>query len=112
MGFKDAHLCAQQMNSFHSLHLLGPEYQPKEATAETAFNGVLQTCEIVNNAACRDREGFMLNQRFAIETLLEQRLSQGPQKEQLAVRVHLLKLHQDENSTKRRSALKLMQTLS
>ena len=41
----------------------------------------------------------MLNQRSAIATQIEQRLSQGPQKVQFAVKVKLLKLHQDENST-------------
>ena len=99
MGFKDAHLFAQHMNSLHSLPAFGPEYQPKEATVETAFNGVLKTYEIVNNTADRDLESFMLNQRSAIATLIEQRLSQGPQKVQIAVKVQLLKLHQDENST-------------
>ena len=95
MGFNDAHLFAQHMNSLHSLPVFGPEYQPKEATAETAFNGVLQIYEIVNNTADRDLESFMLNQRSAIATLIEQRLSQGPQKVQFAVKVQLLKLHQD-----------------
>ena len=74
------------MNSLHSLPVFGPEYQPKEATAETAFNGVLQTYEIVNNTADRDLESFMLNQRSAIATLIEQRLSQGPQKVHFAAR--------------------------
>ena len=99
MGFNDAHLFAQHMNSLQSLPVIGPENQPKDATAETAFNGVLQTYEIANNTADRDLESFMLNQRSAIVTLIEQRLSQGPQKVQFAVKVQLLKLHQDENST-------------
>ena len=60
---------------------------------------MLQTCEIFNNTADRDHESFMLNQRSAIATLIEQGLSQGPQKEQFAVKAQLLKLHQDENST-------------
>ena len=88
------------MNSLHSLPVFGPEYQPKEATAETAFNGVLQTYETVNNTADRDLESFMLNQRSAIATLIEQRLIQGPQKVQFALKVQLLvKLYQDENAT-------------
>ena len=87
MGFNDAHLFAQHMHFLHSLPVFGPEYQPKEATAETAFNGVLQTYEIVNNTADRDLESFMLNQRSAIATLIEQRLSQGPQKVQFALKV-------------------------
>ena len=62
MGFNDAHLLAQPMNSLHSLPVFGPEYPPKEAIAETAFNGVLQTYEIVINTADRDLESFMLNQ--------------------------------------------------
>ena len=99
MGFNEAHLFAQHMNSLHSLPVFGPEYQPKEDTAETAFNGVLQTYKIVNNTADRDLESFMLNQRSAIVTLIEQRLSQGPQNVQFAVNVQLLKLHQDENAT-------------
>ena len=99
MGFNDAHLFAQHMNSLHSLPVFGPEYQPKVTTAETAFNGVLQTYEIVNNTFDRDLESFMLNQRSAIATLIEQRLSQGPQKVQFAVKVRLLKLHQDGNAT-------------
>ena len=41
----------------------------------------------------------MLNQRSVIATLLEQRLNQGPQKVQFAVKVQSLKLHQDEKST-------------
>ena len=88
------------MNSLHSLPVFGPEYQPKEATAETAFNGVLQTYEIVNNTADRDLESFLLNKGSAIATLIEQQLSQGPQKVQFAVKVQLLKRHQDGNSTK------------
>ena len=99
MGFNYAHQFAQHMNSLHSLPVFGPEYQPKGTTAETAFNGVLQTYEIVNNTADRDLESFMLNQRYAIATLTEQRLSQGSQKVKFAVKVQLLKLHQDENST-------------
>ena len=99
MGFNDAHLFAQHVNSLHSLPVFGPEYQPKEATAETASNGVLQTNEIVNNTADSDLESFVLNQRPAIATLIEQRLSQGPQKVQIAVKVQLLKLHQDKNAT-------------
>ena len=79
MGFNDAHLFAQHMNSLHSLPVFGPEYQPKETKAETAFNGALQTYETVNNTADRDLESFMLNQISAIPTLIEQRLSQGPQ---------------------------------
>ena len=71
----------------HSLPVFGPEYQSKEATAETAFNGVLRIYEIVNNTADRDLESFILNQRSAIATLIEQRLSQGPQKVQFAVKV-------------------------
>ena len=39
------------------------------------MNGVLQAFEIVNNTADRDLESFMLNQRPAIATLIEQRLS-------------------------------------
>ena len=89
MGFNDAHLFAQHMNSLHSLPVFGPEYQPKEATTETALNGVLQTYEIVNNTADRDLESFMLNQKSAIATLIEQ----------FAVKLQLLKLHQDEKST-------------
>ena len=112
MGFNDAHLFAQHMNSLHSLPVFGPEYRPEEATAETAFNGVLQTCEMFNITADRDLESFMLNQRSATATLIEQRLSQGPQKVQFAVKVQLLKLHQDETKPKRRSALKFMPTLS
>ena len=81
MGFNDAQLFAQHMNSLHPLPVFGPEYQPKEATAETAFNGVLQTYEIVNNTADRDLESFLLNKGSAIATLIEQQLSQGPQKE-------------------------------
>ena len=83
LGFNDAHLFEQHMNSLHSLPVFGTKYQPKEATAETAFNGVLQTYEIVNNTAGRDLESFMLNQRSAIATLIEQRLSQGPQRVQV-----------------------------
>ena len=41
----------------------------------------------------------MLNQRSAIATLIEQQLSQGPQRVQFSVKVQLLKLHQDENAT-------------
>ena len=48
MGFNAARLFVQQMNSLHSLPVFGPEYQPKEAIAETAFSGVLKTYEIVN----------------------------------------------------------------
>ena len=48
MGFNDAQMFAQHM---HSLPVFGPEYQPKEATAETAFNGVLQTYGMVNKTA-------------------------------------------------------------
>ena len=99
MGFNDAHLFALHMNSLHSLPVFGPAYQPKEATAETDFNGVSQTYETVNNTADRDLGSFMLNQISAIATLIEQRLSQGPQKIHFAVKVQLLKLHQDENST-------------
>ena len=39
MRFNDAHLVAQHMNSLHSLPVFGPEYDPIEATLETAFNG-------------------------------------------------------------------------
>ena len=92
MGFNDALLFAQHMNSLHLLPVLGPVYQPKEATAETAFNGVLQIYEIDNNTNDRD-------QRSAIATQIKHRLSQGPQKVQFAVKVQLLKLHQDENAT-------------
>ena len=73
-------------NSIHSLPVFGPDYQPKEATAETAFNCVLQTYEIVNKTAERDLESFILKQRSAIATLIEQRLSQGLQKVQFAVK--------------------------
>ena len=60
---------------------------------------VLQNYEVVKNTADRDLESFMLNQRSAIATLIEQRLSQGPQKVQFTVKVQLLKLHRDENSS-------------
>ena len=53
MGFNDAHLFAQHINSLHLLPVFGPEYQPKAATAETAFNGVLHTSITVINVACR-----------------------------------------------------------
>ena len=79
MGFNDAHLFAQHINSLHSLPVFEPEYQTKDATAETSFNGALQFHEIMNNAACRDRESFMLNQRSAIVTLIKQWLIQEPQ---------------------------------
>ena len=88
------------MNSLHSLHVFGPEYQLKDAKAETAFNGVLQTYAIVKNTADRDLESFRLNQKSAIATLIKQRLSQGPKKVQFALKVLLLKLHKDENSIK------------
>ena len=39
MRFNDAHLFPQHMNSLHLLPLFGPEYEPIEATLETAFNG-------------------------------------------------------------------------
>ena len=99
MGFNDAHLFAQQMDSLHSLPVIRPEYQPREATAETASSSLLQTYDTVIYTAHRDLEGFMLNQRSAIATQIQQRLSQGPQKVQFAVKVQLLKRHQDENST-------------
>ena len=41
----------------------------------------------------------MLIQSSAIAILIEQRLSQGLKKVQFAVKVQLLKLHQDRNST-------------
>ena len=107
MGFNDAHLFAQHMKSLHSLPVFGHEYQPKEVTAETTFNGVLQTYGIVNNTADRDLESFMLNKRSAIATLIEQRLSQGPQKVQFAVKAQLLKLHQDENSTETEECIEI-----
>ena len=107
MGSNDAHLFAQHMNSLHSLPVFGPKYQPKEATAKTGFNGVLQTYEIVNNTADRDLESFLLNQGSAIATLIEQRQSQGPQKVQFAVKVQLLKLHRDENSTETKERIEI-----
>ena len=111
MGFNDAHLFAQHMNSLHSLPVFGPEYQPKEATAETAINGVLQTYENVNNTADRDLESFMLNQRSAIATLIEQRLSQGPYKVQFAAKLQLLKLHKNENSAETEERIEIIPTL-
>ena len=99
MGFNRAPLFAQHMNSLHSLPVFGPEYQPREARAGTAFIGVLQIYQIVNSTAERDLESFILNQRSATATLIEQRLSQGQQKSQFTVKAQLLKLHQDGNST-------------
>ena len=40
----------------------------------------------------------MLIQRSTISTLIEPRLSQGPQKAKFALKVQLLELHQNENS--------------
>ena len=107
MGFNDAHLFAQHINSLHSLPVFEPEYQTKDATAETAFNGALQFHEIMNNAACRVLESFMLNQRSAIATLIKQRLSQEPQKVQFTVKLQFLKLHQDESSTELGESIKI-----
>ena len=111
MGFNDAHLFAQHINSLHSLPVFEPEYQTKDATAETAFNGALQFHEIMNNAACRVLESFMLNQRSAIATLIKQRLSQEPQKVQFTVKLQFLKLHQDESSTELGESIKIFALL-
>ena len=66
MRFNEAYLFMQQLNSLLTLPVFGPEYQPKEATAEKAFNGVLQTSKIFNNTADRESKIFILNQRSAI----------------------------------------------
>ena len=47
----------------------------------------------------------MLKQRSAIATLIG--LIQGPQKVQFAVKVQLLKLHQDENSTETEECIEI-----
>ena len=54
MVINDALLFARHIISLHSLPVFGPDYQPREARAETTFKGLLQTYEIVSNTAERD----------------------------------------------------------
>ena len=82
MDFNDTRLFAQHMSSLHFLTVFGDQFQPTQAPAETAFNGTLQRCHLPPSTAQAntDLAEFMLQHKPQIDSLIEQKLSQGSQK--------------------------------
>ena len=91
MGFNDTRLFAQHMSSLHSLPLFGDQFQPTQAPAETAFNGTLQSYHLPPSTtqANTDPTQFMLLHKPQIDSLIEQKLSQGSQKVQCCAHLQL-----------------------
>ena len=99
MGFNDNRLFAQHMSSFHSLPVFGDQFQPTQAPAESAFNGTLQSYHLPppTTQANTDLAQFMLQHKPQIDSLIEQKLSQGSQKVQISAHLQLRKPSQNED---------------
>ena len=99
MGFNDTRLFAQHMSSLHSLPVFGDQFQPTQAPAETAFNGTLQSYHLPPSPtqANTDLAQFMLQHKPQIDSLIEQKLSQGSQKVQFSAHLQLRKPSQNED---------------
>ena len=99
MGFNDTRLFAQHMSSLHSLPVFGDQFQPTQAPAETAFNGTLQSYHLPASPtqANTDLIQFMLQHKPQIDSLIEQKLSQGSQKVQFSAHLQLRKPSQNED---------------
>ena len=98
MGFNNTRLFAQHVSSLHSLSVFGDQFQPTRAPAETAFNGTFQSYHLPpsTSQANRDVAQFMLQQKPQIDSLIEQKLSQGSQKVHFSARLQLRKPSQNE----------------
>ena len=99
MAFNDTRLFAQHMSSLHSLPVFGDQFQPTQAPAETAFNGTLQSCHLPPSPtqANTDLAQFMLQHKPQIDSLIEQKLSQGSQKVLFSAHLQLRKPSQNED---------------
>ena len=99
MGFNDTRLFAQHMSSLHSLPVFGDQFQPTQAPVETAFNGTLQSYHLPPSPtqANADLAQFMLQHKPQIDSLIEQKFSQGSQKVQFSAHLQLRKPSQNED---------------
>ena len=99
MCFNDTRLFAQHMSSLHSLPVFGDQFQPTQAPAETAFSGTLQSYHLPPSPtqANTDLAQFMLQHKPQIDSLIEQKLSQGSQKVQFSAHLQLRKPSQNED---------------
>ena len=99
MGFNDTRLFDQDMSSLHSLPVFGDQFQPTQEPAETAFNGTLQSYHLPPSTtqANTDLTQFMLQHKPQIDSLIEQKLSQGSQKVQFSAHLQLRKPSQNED---------------
>ena len=79
------------MSSLHSLPVFGDQFQPTQAPAETAFNGTLQSYHLLlaTTQANTDLAQFMFQHKPQIDSLIEQKLSQGSQKVQFGAHLQL-----------------------
>ena len=82
MGFNDTRLFAQHISSLHSLLVFGDQFQPTQAPAETAFNGILQKHHMPQSTTHSNTglAEFMLQHKPQSHSLIEQKLSQVSQK--------------------------------
>ena len=87
------------MSSLHSLPVFGDQFQPTRAPAETAFNGTFQSYHLPPSPtqANTDLAQFMLQHKPQIDSLIEQKLSQGSQKVQFSAHLQLRKPSQNED---------------
>ena len=79
------------MSSLHSLPVVGNQFQPTQAPAEIAFNGALQIYYLLSSAtqANTDPNQLRLQHKPQIDSLIEQKLSQGSQKIQFSAHLQL-----------------------
>ena len=93
MGFNDTRLFAQHMSSLHTLPDFGDQVQPTQVPAEISFNGTLQSYHLPPSAtkANTDLAEFMLQNKPQIDSLIEQKLSQGSQKVHISAHLQLRK---------------------
>ena len=87
------------MSSLHSLPVFGDQFQPTQAPAETAFNSTLQSYHLPpsTNQANTELAQFMLQHKPQIDSLIQQKLLQGSQKNQFSAHLQLRKPIQNED---------------
>ena len=96
LGFNETRLYPQHMNSVHSPLLFGEEFEPRDTSTESAFNGLVRAFETTDADEVRDHETFLRAQKPRIENLINEQLCHGPQKVQLCAKLQLIKKHKNQ----------------
>ena len=89
LGLNDTRLYPQHINSVHPPLFFDKEFEPRDTSTESAFNGLLRTFETTDADEASDLETFFRAQKPRIDILINEHLCHAPQKVQLCAKFFL-----------------------